>query len=147
MKTYTFKDLIDSYRKNVQYENINYFQYYVEQYKAMSNAFGIFFDQEFEDYQKEDYRRWFLQSVRDYLKRLCPFSGLLEAPKHIITLYKKHSKDFSEIERNFHDTHNKFQIELFELMFGKIETEITSEDLINQGFDDTQLVPDPYDYY
>ncbi len=145
-KTYSITDLVEAYRQFIRYQNNENFQYHVENYRAMSKAFGIFFENKIPDRVLEDYRNWFERSIMDSLKSLSPFNGLLEAPKHIIKLFKSQGGHFKQIEDDFMIAHRNFQIHLVELMFGKVEKSVTSDDLLENGFDDRREAPDPFDY-
>ena len=144
MKTYTYKDLIESYQHYLLYKDSDpFFDYYVQRYKALSKSFGIDFNIRIHnDSMKDDLLRWFVDSVKATTKRVNPFDGLLEAPSYIGKLHKEHSTDFIEAEGVLHKAHFKFQCHLFELIYGNIDCIITSSELLEHGFDDYQNEPD-----
>lgn len=149
MKTYTYKDLIESYKYYLLYKDSDpFFDYYIQRYKSLSKSFGIDFDIEIKsDSKKDDLLRWFVDSVKATTKRINPFDGLMEAPEYIGKLYKEHTRDFMEAEGVLHKAHFKFQCHLFELIYGNTEKTITSAELLENGFNDSQKEPDITDFW
>lgn len=149
MKTYTYKDLIESYKYFLLYKDSDpFFDYYVQRYKALSKSFGVDFDVEIKsDSKKDDLLRWFVDSVKATTKRINPFDGLMEAPAYIGKLYKEHTKDFIEAEGILHKAHFKFQCHLFELIYSNTESTVSSAELLKNGFDDSQNEPDITDFW
>ncbi len=149
MKIYTYKKLTEFYEKYLLYKNSDpFFGYYIQRYLALSKALGVDFDKEIkEEYEKEDLRRWFVDSVVATNKSVNPFDGLMEAPKYLCKLFKEHNKDFVQAEAALHKAHYKYQCHLFELIYGIIETNISSAELLKYGFDDSQEEPELCDFW
>ena len=149
MKTYTYKDLIESYKYYVLYKDSgDFFDYYIQKYLALSKAFAINFNRTFKnERKKEDLRQWFVKSVIATNKSANPFSGLIEAPDYISHIYHEFDKDFIKAEEVLHKAHFRFQCYLFELVYGAIDKSISSEELLKNGFDDTQNEPDLTDLW
>jgi hypothetical protein len=66
--TYAYTDLIEAYRQNIRFQNNPYFQYHVEKYKAVSNAFGIDFEKKLDDNELEDYSDLFIRYLKESRK-------------------------------------------------------------------------------
>jgi hypothetical protein len=76
-----------------------------------------------------------------------PFDGMMEAPDNIIKLYHNHSENFSHLDHLFQETHYKLQCDLNVMMNFDVKKVITSKYLLKYGFDDSQEVPEKYDFF
>jgi hypothetical protein len=136
MNTYNYKDLISSYRYYVMFKGDDSFKYFTREYKAMSIAFGISFENEQKDNQLEYLRLFFEESIKESNQNVNPFIYNSKPPKIIKDLQKTHLKKFEKIEESLNKAYWDLQCDIFEKIYGRIDKVITSEDLLRYGCND-----------
>ena len=155
-KTYDYKALIHTFintrRTDLPHEDFTI--YYVALLNALEDAFGITFVEK----DIPDRKLWFLfrATVRSYLQIRHPWSTFLEAGllfNHLETFgeageqIKTYSDDLFKRAEESRQIHLDMLYQLFEMIYGRIDTVITSDDLHQRGFDDSTepQIPD-YDH-
>jgi hypothetical protein len=144
-QTYTYKSLIHTYinthRQDFPHEDFT--NYYVGLLAALENAFGISFNGN--KTPKPVLWMLFRSTVTSYLQIRHPWSTFLEAGLLHIRLenagdagehIKAYSRKLAKLADESRQLHMTMLDELFEMIYGKIDTVVTSEELRQAGFDD-----------
>ena len=155
-RPYTVNTLIDAYTYTLREDFVHedFTNYYKEILPLLERKFGVSFSGEM-SFDNSIYFMLFRNTARSLLEITSPLSRYQEAS----LLHEKLEQSgdtgnvVNESFRRIHEAnklsgnaHRAILHALFTEMFGKIETTFTSEDLMSDGFDDTNE-PDICDYY
>jgi len=151
-RTYNYKDLIKAYISAKRYQDASpeLRDYYADLYSCLSSFFGIdLIEIEQKANLKSQYcglDSLFHKALDQYLGISSPFSGFLEAPRRICDLYKKYGKRLTEIENAYKAACFDLMREIYKIVFGATDKQITSDELKRLGFDDSEE-PDELDFF
>jgi len=87
----------------------------------------------------------FRNTVSSLLSISTPFAGFVEAPPVVYKRYREDGPKFHAKAREYRKMHENYLVVLLQSIYGDVSTVVTSEDLREAGFDDSQI-PDPYDF-
>ena len=156
-KTYDYKALIHTFinTRRTDFPHEDFTIYYVALLNALEDAFGITFVEK----DIPDRRLWMLfrSTLTSYLNIRHPWSGYLDGSGILIHLksfgeageqIKTYSDQLFRRAEETRQIHLDMLYQLFEMIYGRIDTVITSDDLYQRGFDDSTepQIPDYYDY-
>lgn len=150
-KVYGYKDLIKAYIQKKRYENAapGLRDYHAGLYSHLKSFFGVDLDRiEQNANLKSQFHgldRLFRDSLEKYLGISSPFSRFLEAPKQICDLHDTYGRKLSEIEGKYKQVCFDLMCEIYGIVFGRTDKQITSDELKKHGFDDS-LEPDELDF-
>jgi hypothetical protein len=99
------------------------------------------------DRVKRHWHTLFSSSLRSYAAIQTPFSGYLEVPREWVPFIEQWGPEFGEQVEQMRELHRRFMLAILEQCYGSLTTTVSSEDLLEDGFDDTATAPDPIDYF
>lgn len=156
-RPYDYKVLVEVYVRTQRkdYVHPDFAAYYQSLCAALEKQFEIRFSAQYFSDSKAVLWMLFESTVGSLLQITTPWDGFLEASLIVSTLEKSGeagkridhaSQTILQATRESRQAHLEMLHELFTLMFGKTDVVVTSEQLAQVGFDDTQE-PDITDYY
>lgn len=159
MQQYDYRALIEVYiqtqRKHI---HPDFDRYYTTLLSKLEDAFGIPMSEKRiykPDAPRQAQSLWqmFASAVGSYVSIRTPWDTFLEsgALLHRLDSAERHKMfgfayKISELAKESQSVHMELIYTLFEMMYGHVDTIVTSEDLLAQGFDDT-TEPQLEDYY
>lgn len=120
--------------------------YFVSKARAFRAAFRMPIDSHDIDRFQRTLQMLFQSSLRSYAAIQTPFSGYLEAPREWEEIRKQYGPEFGQQVVQMRELHQRFMLALLEKWYGPLTTTVSSEDLLQHGFDDAATAPDPIDY-
>ena len=157
-RPYDYRQLIEAY-VYTQRDFINlpdFANYYASLLEALQKHFGIMLSHEaLSSASQKVFWMFFRSTVRSLLKITHPLAGYLDAtllhrkleqcgePGRIVD---KCSKIISESNKASEDAHREILYTLFKEIFGECDRVVTSEELLQSGFDDSKE-PDISNYW
>jgi hypothetical protein len=156
VKSYDYKALmqacIDADRMDYVHEDFE--RYYKGLLESLKSLFQISFTSTDFAGKDERIRRissliLFGASVRNYNAISHPWSGWLEGPLHVDDVWDKYGHKLLDLNRESKETVLALMDELFQIMYGRVDKIVTSEMLLEIGFDDSKepKISDYYDYF
>ncbi len=156
-RPYDYRVLIEAYiytqRKNFIHEDFS--NYYAGLLEALQPRFGIRFSRDDLDHKQRVFWFLFQSTIRSLLEITNPWAGFLEAGLIHLRLEESgeaghvvHGASNRILEANTTSeaAHREIIYTLFHLIFGECPQIVTSEELLEAGFDDS-IEPDISDYY
>ncbi len=148
-RTYGYRDLIRTYILEKRFENAAppLRGYYSELYSILSSFFGVDLDriQEAEDLRvpRAEYTRLFQSCLESYKRAHSPFSSYIEVTRQLARLYETHGRKLDYAAEKYKDACLDLMCEIYCLVYGPTESKITSDELKDRGFDDSE---EPYEF-
>ena len=145
-KVYDYKALIEAYI-NANYKNYvhqDFYDYYKELFEKLTEVFGITLhhtDSQLrggDSAQKANALMLFNATARRYVTIGTPWDGFLEGSHRLDEIYEKYGLRLLEMAKESEEIYLALLDDLFHIIYGQVETVVTSEMLRNNGFDDSQ---------
>ena len=165
-KQYGYKDLIEAYIATKRlYVHADFTNYYNDLFKTLADVFGIHFRREElthdplyipdgvrkvlesrqVSYPARDYLMIFDATIFSYLAITHPWRDFLESHRGTTAIADAYGSKLFQLEAEYKQAHLDLLDVLFKMMYGEMITGVTSEQLLEGGFD-TSKEPQIWNY-